>query len=256
MANDNTRLLGKKIFFIHPSAFVQNNILDELIQQEYEVYAIRDEAKLQKVLRTYPDSIVFAGIDEALSADKWEAWIRSVMEDDATKTVSIGILSNTNNEEVRRFYLNTMKVSCGFISVKMDKNRVIAVMADMLKTAGAKGRRKHLRADTRGETGITINVPHDGGFINGEIRNISVVGLSCVFEQDPELEKNSLFPDIQIKLQSALLKTEGIVFGFRMDGNDKVYVFVFTPKTDPAVHVKIRSYIQKNLQARMDAELA
>ncbi|MDR1307388.1 MAG: PilZ domain-containing protein [Treponema sp.] len=255
MANDNTGLPGKKIFFIHPSAFVQNNIITELIQQEYEVYAVKDEVKLQKLLRTYPDSIVFASIDEALPADKWEGWIRSVMEDEASKTVSIGILSNTNNEEARRFYLNTIKVSCGFTSVKMDKNRVVAVMADMLKMTGAKGRRKHLRADTRGETGITINVPYDGGFINGGIRDISVVGLSCVFEQDPELEKNSLFPDIQIKLQSVLLKTEGIVFGFRMDGSDKVYVFVFTPKTDPAVHVKIRSYIQKNLQSRIDAEL-
>ncbi|MDR2663409.1 MAG: PilZ domain-containing protein [Treponema sp.] len=255
MANDNTGLLGKKIFFIHPSAFVQNNIMIELIQQEYEVYAVRDEAKLQKLLQTYPDSIVFASIDEVLPSDKWEAWIRSVMEDEATKTVSIGILSNTDNEGARRFYLNTVKVNCGFTSVKMDKKRVTAVLADLLKTAGAKGRRRHLRADTRGETGITINVPHDGGFINGEIRDISVVGLSCVFDQDPGLEKNSFFPDIQIKLQSALLKTEGIVFGFRMDGSDKVYVFVFTPKTDPAVHVKIRSYIQKNLQSRMDAEL-
>jgi hypothetical protein len=64
-----------------------------------------------------------------------------------------------------------------------------------------------------------------------------------------------LLPDLQIKLQSTLLKAEAIVFGSRMDGEERVYVFVFTQKIDPAVRTKIRSYVQKNLQAKMDAEL-
>jgi hypothetical protein len=255
MADDNTELLGKKIFFIHPSTFVQNDIIAELAQQEYEVYAARDETKLQKFLPSCPQSIVFASIDETLSANKWEDWIRSLMGNEATKNVAIGVLSNTNNEDARRLYLNSIKVSCGFIPVKMDTARVIKAMLDILKAANAKGRRKYIRADTRGETMTTINVPHNGAYMTGKIRDISVVGLSCVFDQDPELQKNTLLPDIQIKLQSTLVKAEGIVFGSRMDGEGRVYVFVFTQKIDPAVRTKIRSYVQKNLQSKMDTEL-
>jgi hypothetical protein len=255
MADDNTALLGKKIFFLHPSVFLQNEIIAELIQQEYEVYIAKDETKLQKVLANYPQSIVFASIDETLSASKWEAWVRSVMGSAATKTVSVGILSNTNNDDARRLYLTNIKVSCGFIPVKMETAKVIKVMMEMLKAVDAKGRRKYIRADTRGETMTTLNLPNNGSYVTGEIRDISVVGLSCVFAQDPDLQKNALFPDIQIKLQSSLIKAEAIVFGSRLDGEEKVYVFVFTQKIDPAVRTKIRSYIQKNLQAKMDTEL-
>jgi hypothetical protein len=177
------------------------------------------------------------------------------MGDEATKEVKIGVLSNTSNEESRKLYLNTLNVECGFIPVKLEKPRVIKTLSDILIAGDARGRRKYIRADTRGETMTTINVPNNGAFVTGEIRDISVVGLSCVFAQDPELEKNSLLHDIQIKLQSTLLKAEGIVFGSRMDETDKVYVLVFSQKIDPAVKTKIRTYIQKNLQSKMDAEL-
>ncbi|MDR2470767.1 MAG: PilZ domain-containing protein [Treponema sp.] len=248
----DTEIVGKKIFFVHPSAFVQNEIMAELAQQELEVYVIKDEEKFQRQLKNYPDSIVFASIDETLSAQKWEAWVRSVME---AGTARVGILSNTNNEDARRLYLNAVKVNCGFIPVKLEKANVIKALLDLLNAAGAKGRRKYIRADTRGETLTTVNVPHNGAYAGGAIRDISVVGFSCVFSQDPELEKNSLLPDIQIKLQSALLKAEAVVFGSRMDGDEKVYVLVFTAKIDPSVRTKIRAYIQKNLQSKLDAEL-
>ena len=255
MADENSAVTGKKIYFIHPSVFTQNEIIAELAQEEHEVYIAKDEDKLKKALKKYPDSFVFASIDETLSSSKWEAWIRSVMGDEATKDVKVGVLSNTNNEESRKLFLNTLKVQCGFIPIKLEKSRVIKTMADILTAAGAKGRRKYIRADTRGETMTTINVPNNSTYTTGEIRDISVVGLSCVFPQDPELEKNSLLTDAQIKLQSSLLKAECIVFGSRMDEEEKVYVLVFSPKTDPSVKVKIRIYIQKNLQAKMDSEL-
>jgi hypothetical protein len=50
------------------------------------------------------------------------------------------------------------------------------------------------------------------------------------------------------------LKIEGIVFGFRVDGDTKTYVIVFTQRTDPAVRTKIRSYAHNVMQARLDAE--
>jgi hypothetical protein len=253
MADDNTSILGRKIFFVHPSVYVQNEILAELIQQEHEVYVIKDETKLQKILRRYPDSIVFASIDETLAAAKWEALIRSIMAE--IKTVSIGILSNTNDTDSRRLYLNTLKVPCGFIPVKAGTPKVIKALLEVLRAVDAKGRRKYIRADTAGETMTTVNFSHNGTFITGMIQDISVVGFSCVFAEDPELEKNSLFPDIQVKLQSILLKAEGIVFGSRSEGEKKIYVVIFTPKIDPSVKVKIRSYIQKNLQTKMEAEM-
>jgi hypothetical protein len=256
MGEDNTAILGKKIFFLHPSAFIQNDVMGGLAQMEHEVYAARDEGKLAKALENYSNSIVFCCIDETLSPQKWEGWVRRIMSGEATRTVSIGILSNTNNDEVRRLYLNNLSVPCGFVSAKTEKPKLLKILADILKAAESKGRRTYIRADTRSETMTTLNISHNGSFINAAIQDISFVGLSCVFAEDPELEKNSLVTNIQIKLQSVLLKAEGIVFGSRIDDKGtKTYVLVFTPKVDPAVRVKIRIFIQKHLQSKMDAVL-
>jgi hypothetical protein len=251
---NNTEILGKKIFFIHPSALTQNEIVSELAQQEYEVYVIRDDGITAEILRRYPSSIVFASVDEVLQPKDWETLIRG-MAGGETKNVTVGVIVNTDTDNAKRFYLNTLKVSGGYVPLKPDTGKAIKNILEILKSVDAKGRRKYVRADTRDDPMASINISLNGGYVNGTIWDISVVGLSCVFQTDPELEKNSLFSDIQIKLQSSILKVEGIVFGSRMDGAEKVYVFVFTQKTDPVVRTKIRTYIQKNLQSKMDQEI-
>jgi hypothetical protein len=82
-----------------------------------------------------------------------------------------------------------------------------------------------------------------------------VVGFSCVFEEDPKLTKNGLFGDIQVRLQSQLIKAEGIVFGSRMKRKKKVYVLLFSQHVDPSIRTKIRKYIQSNLQHNLEQEL-
>ena len=177
------------------------------------------------------------------------------MEEESANRIKIGIISNTNNEDTRRLYLNTLQVPCGFVPVKLEKAKAINALLEILKAVEAKGRRKHIRVNIKNEATTTINISVDNTFVTGEIKNISVVGLCCVFFQDIELEKNSVLHDMQIKLQGALLKAEGIVFGYHMEGPTRAYVLLFTQKLDPSVRAKIRAYILKNLQSKMDAEL-
>lgn len=253
--SNNPEVLGKKVFFIHPSALTQNEIVSELAQQEYEVYVIRDAGKMTKVLSRYPSAVVFASIDETLQPKDWEAFIQGIMENDAAKNVVVGVIVNTDNDNTKRLYLNTLKVSGGYVPLKPDTGTAIKNILEILKAADAKGRRKYVRADTRSDSAASINIPVNGRYANGTIWDISVVGLACVFSEDPELEKNSLLSDIQIKLQSSILRVEGLVFGSRMSDEEKVYVIVFTKKIDSMVRTKIRAYIQKNLQSKMDQEM-
>jgi hypothetical protein len=253
-ATSPSDILGKKIFFLHPSTVVQNELAAELIQQEYEVYIVRDHAALAHVLKQYPNSIVFADIDERMSEKNWEVWIRGVQADPETSRVGIGILSVNGDELLQRKYITSVKVSCGYTVLKSDLKNAIRQLLDILKALDAKGRRKYIRATMENETSVTINLPLNGTFVNGTIKDISVVGLSCAFAEDPGLTKNALFQNVQVKLQTMLLKVEGIVFGSRMDGLSKIYVILFTQRIDPEVRTKIRKYIQQNLQVKMDAE--
>jgi hypothetical protein len=250
-----TEVIGKKIFFLYPSVVVQNRITEEFAQQEFEVYTAKDHKKLHDLLTKYSNSIVFTNIYNGMSEQDWEAWIREIQDNPETTGVSIGIIVQGEDDELRQKYLNELKIRGGYTIIKADLTPAMKQLFDILMSLEAKGRRKYLRALLDNETNATVNLPKNGTYINGSIKDISVVGLSCVFAEDPELPKNSLFQNIQIKLQSHLLKVEGIVFGSRMDGNNKVYVIIFTPRIDPDTKAKIRKFIQANLQSKMEPEL-
>ncbi|QQO11296.1 PilZ domain-containing protein [Breznakiella homolactica] len=253
--NNSQDIFGKKIFFLYPSSLVQNEIVGELIQQEFEIYCTREHKNLRRALKKYPNSILFINIDDGMPEKEWETYIRGLLGSSEITNLKIGILTSSGNEAIHRKYVNSVKVHCGVIPIKSNVTNATKLIFDTLQTCEAKGRRKYIRATTENETMTTINIPHDGSYINGTIRDISAVGLSCSFQEDPNLEKNSYFQDIQLKLQSMLLKVEGIVFGSRMEGMAKVYVILFTQKIDPDVRMKIRKYIQSNLQSKMDLEL-
>jgi DNA-binding response OmpR family regulator len=248
-------ITGKKIFFLHPTAVVQNRVITELAQEEYEVYVCKNKDNLKRILRKYPDSVVFIDINEHMPEKEWDLWITALMEASDTKNVSIGIVTANDDEQIKRKYLITLKVTCGYSILKFDLDKAVSHIKSVLQAVNAKGRRKYIRATVENEPNTTVNLPWGGEFVNGQIKDISVVGISCTLETNPEIPKNTLFNDIQIKLQSSLLKVEGVVFGSRMEGSEKIYVLLFTPRNDPEVKSRIRRYIQQNMQGKIDIEL-
>ena len=253
--SDNSSPLGRKIFFLHPSALVQNQIITELVQDEYEVYSVKSEVKLVRVLKKYPDSIVMACINEGMKESAWEAWLKGVMSENSLSNIDVGIIVSADDLNLRNKFAASMKLACGYTVLKTDLASVIKQLKGLLNNVNAKGRRKYIRVLIDKESNTTVNLPMNGTFIHGLIKDLSMVGFACTFADDPQIVKNSLFSDIQIRLQTALLKAEGIVFGSRMDGDEKTYVLLFTKRTSPDVQAKIRKFIQNLLQSRMDLEL-
>jgi len=252
--HSSSDLTGKKIFFLYPTASVKNQIVTELTQHEYEVYVAKDHVKLASKLKKYPESIIFINIDEKMQNQEWEKWIGTAFTSDPN--VKIGIFSSNNDEEFKEKFIKNNKVKCGFFTLKLDMSKVAEKILELVGAMNVKGRRKYLRATTDHEPNAMINIPSGGGdFINGEIRDISVIGVACYFSHDPGLKKNSHLKDIQIKLQTMLIKVESVVFGTREALGEKIYVMLFTQRVDPEVRVKIRKYIQQNLQHKMDAEI-
>jgi hypothetical protein len=253
--SDNLALLGRKAFFLHPSALTQNQIVAELAQEEFEVYILKDEDKLKQTLSKFPDSIVFASINEFLKENAWEALLKSIVENPENSKVDLGVIASTGDEDLKKKYSSQFNLRCGYTVVKSDYSVAIKQLVILLNNVNAKGRRKFIRLGTEKEANVTVNLPVNGTFINGTIKDISVVGFSCVFAEEPGLKKNGVVGDIQIRLQSQLLKAEGIVFGSRMEGTEKIYVILFSQRVDSSVRTKIRKYIQTSLQNLLDQEL-
>jgi len=251
--NSDSDFAGKKIFFLYPTASVKNQIVTELVQHEFEVYVAKDHVKLTQVLKKYTESVVFINIDEKMPAQEWEKWISTILTTEPT--VRLGIFSTNNDEEFKEKFTKNNRIKCGYFRLKVDMSKTGEKILELVTAMNVKGRRKYLRATTEREANATINIPSGGEFINGDIRDISVIGVSCVFKNDPGLTKNAHLKDIQIKMQSMLIKVESVVFGSRDDNGQKIYVMLFTQKVDTEVKIKIRKYIQQNMQGKMDSEI-
>ena len=244
---------GKKVFFLYPTVSVTNQIISELVQHEYETYIAKNHSRLVRALKKYNDAVVFVNLDEGMSEMEWERWLGAVVK--TAPDVKLGAFSSKTNDEYKDKYVKNFNISCGFLNSRLDMSKTANFILDELKILEIKGRRKYLRACTKREANTSINIPYNGEFINGVIKDISIVGVSCVFEKDPGLKKNALYKDIQIRLQSYLLRTEAIVFGSREADGEKIYVLLFTQHLDSETKVKIRKYIQSSLQSKMDAEI-
>jgi len=246
--------VGGKVFFLYPTNSIVNQIINELIQNEYEAYVAKDHSRLTYVLKKYPDCVIFINIDEKIAHSEWEKWINAVFS--ASQDIKIGVFSSNTDEEYREKFIKNNRITCGFQTLKVDMTKSIDVILEMLRVMNVKGRRKYLRASMEHESNVTINIPYGGNFLNGVIKDMSVVGFSCVFDQDPNLAKKTLLKDIQIKLQSMLLNVDAVVYGSRLHSTgEKTYVMIFTQRVDSDVRVKIRKYIQKIIQQKMDSEI-
>jgi hypothetical protein len=249
----SSEIIGKKVFFVYPTGSVQQQIVTELVQQEFEVYTAKDHSRLAQALKKYPDSVLFINIDEGMAVQNWESWVKSILS--ALPEIKIGVFSNNTDEESRNKHITDLHVTCGYITSKVDMSRHVKDVLNTLNDINVKGRRKYLRSTIIKENAATINMPHDDVFIKGDIRDISTVGISCSFNIDPGLRKNTLYKNVQIRLQGMLLKVEAVVFGSRSENGTNIYVMLFTQRVDPGVRVKIRKYIQQDLQSKMDGEI-
>ena len=253
--NENSLFFGRKIFFLHPPLLIRNYLIKELGQDEFEVYIARNESSLRQVLAKFNNSIVFACINEGMRENEWDDWIRGIAGGQGYSGVDIGIVISIADEIVMRKYLENARVRCGVTVLNADtggiKNRFISI----LNSVNAKGRRKYIRALFDNAADASVNFPMNGTYVSAAIKDISAAGFSCSFRDDTELSKNSVFKDIQIRLQNQIIRADGIIFGSRNDGAEKSYVVLFDQYMDNETRTKIRQFIQSVLQKIMDNEL-
>ena len=243
--------LGKKVFFLYPPSVIQDDLIMRLLDQEYEVYMLKDHVAALRLFALFPDSICFINIDAGMGEKEWESWIRRVMSDPATRGISIGIISYNTDETLQKKYLMDIGIPCGFVKLKLGTEQSAKILLATLKAAEAKGRRKYVRATCGHDTLSSLNIREGQLNVSGNLVDISVVGFSCVLDPDPMLPKNVVLHDIQLRLRGTIIGTEAIIFGKR-DGEHPVYVMLFTQRMESLTRQKIRSYIQTALQNEIE----
>ncbi|NNM66444.1 MAG: PilZ domain-containing protein [Spirochaetales bacterium] len=246
---------GKKVFFLYPPSVIQNEMVLEIVKNEYAVYLLHDHTKIFRLMALYPDSILFINLDEGLKEVEWEALIREMNTSSETQGVRVGILTYNNSPELAQKYLMDLSVSCGFIKLSLGLKQSTEILLKALEANEARGRRRFLRVKCP-DRSATFNLRHKDKQLSGQIVDISSVGMSCFFDAEVIIPVRTRFDDIQLKLRGVLAKVSAVVFGTRhLESGKTLFVLLFDLGQLPDAKQKIRVFIQQSLQSSLDAEI-
>lgn len=249
------RVFGKKVFFLNPPS-VFSEVLPVLIESEYELYTTTDHARLGGYLRRNPDCLVFVNIDEGEDERVWRSWIRSIKDEKASAATRFGIITMLTDDAKKQTYLMDIGIECGFIVVKTGAAKTTEILLKMLEANEAKGRRRYVRSECP-EGSADFSCRTTAGLLRGSLKDISSAGMSTGFTDSFAPGPGTRLKDIQLNLKGARVIVHGVVIGGRDDGSEgPTRVIMFEPASlNEDKRNKLRSFVRKLLQTRMDQEL-
>lgn len=255
MNDQNGNDFGKKVFFLYPHSVIQEELINHIIQYEFEVYLINDHRKLMPLLEKYGNSILFINIDERLKEKEWEDYIRTIMHNEKTKGVQIGILTYNEDKDLARKYLMDLMIPGGYIQLKLGLKESTKIILKTLMANEAKGKRRFVRAACPKNIVTEFNVQVAGTMYEGHIKDISSAGMACYFNKAVDLAPKTELAKIQLKLRSRIVMVSGIVAGKREDEGQKLYVVLFNKYISTDAKQRISTFIYRTLQAEIQREL-
>lgn len=242
---------NKKVFFLYPQSVIQDELITFLLKNEFEVYFLNDHEKAIRLFRKFKNSICFINIDDGLKEEEWEKYITSLRADPETKEVQIGILSYNNDPDLMQKYLMDIGVECGFIQLKLGVKQSTDIILKVLEVNEAKGRRKFVRVNCENDPKVMVNFSHREHSYQGQIIDISSVGVACKFSESVSAKNKTILHKIQLNLKGSLIQTDGIILARRSD-NERILIMVFNPRLKDLELEKIHKFIHKTLQKEMD----
>lgn len=255
MANGKNGGLGKKVFFLYPHSVIQNELVEMIARNQYEVYLVRDHAKLAKLLPDLPDSIVFINIDEQLNVEGWEEYINGVRSNPATGSVQVGILTYNEDKELARHFLMDTGVQGGFVLLKLGLKESAKIILQTLVATEAKGRRKFVRTVLPEISSAKFNIKSGDLLLSGSISDISIGAMACYFDKEPTELLDHHLTDIQLRLKGRIIKVSGKLAGSRDENSRKSYIILFTGFRSDQDKNNLSSFIIQTLQSQMDQKL-
>ncbi len=245
-------LFGKKVFFLYPHSVIQDELIDTLLAQEYEVYFLKDHQMALRLFVKYPNSVCYINIDEGLSEKEWERYILGIHEKPETASTLVGVLSYSKDPELAQKYLMEIQIPCGFVHLKQGVREAAAIISKVLDANEVRGRRKYVRAKCEDDALSQLNLRYANTMYTGNIIDISSVGMACSFDQEVSIPQKVILPDIQLMRRGLVGKVQGIVSGAANGG--KRYVILFHPSTEHEAKEKIRRYIHLKLQQDIERD--
>ena len=251
MESRENPVFGRKIFFLNPSFTMENYLIDHLKKNEFEVYVLTDYRKSKGVLAANQDSMFFVNIDDdELPYAGWYNFMKSFSENPDLRSIYLGVVSENAGWEDKDKFLMNIRLPGGFTVIEKKNPKMLEDFTKILELNGAKGRRKYLRLDTRGEKDVSGYLAHEGKLYTVNIKDISSAGFAISYKQIIMnlFQKNTLVRNLCLSVGRKSMVCSCIVFNTQMnDDGTAMSVLMLTNENPESTRTYIRNYIfEKN----------
>jgi len=175
---DKLKIFGRKVFFVNPSTKIERHVVNDLRDNEYEVYSINDFRYVKHVLQMFDDAVCFIYIDSGFSYSTWYKFIKSIECDDKYRNVIIGVLSERIPQAKKDFFLMNTNLPAGFINTNLPFKDIFNRINMVLEINETKGKRKYVRLQISNNDRISVFASFNGRAFSLEVLDISSVGLA------------------------------------------------------------------------------
>lgn len=228
---------GRKTFFIVPDAtLLPESYLEDYMARGYETYIIGDDrycplkAKIEVIIETFTDSILFFYIDSQINGINWKKYIRD-LQSKYSGRILIGVLyAKRNSEEekkqLEKYFLFDVGIQCGCIPLEYQKAKNFALIDKVMFANQACGRRKNIRAicDTRSSVSFVTKK----GQVKGSILDVSMSHFSCVFSSTIDVKIYEKINKVLLNINGLHFISDAILVMQRPKNGVELYIFIFS----------------------------
>jgi hypothetical protein len=246
---------SKKIFFLYPYDLVEQLLIKDIITHQYEAYIIKDHTAAHHLLtqkKQYNNSILLLNFNKYLKNLNWNNYIDSFKNNPVSKEILIKGFSHTPKETLHEDLHNHL-IPCQVDNSPNSYDDLKTKVLTLLESQNAKGQRKYIRIQCNNKYQASCSIKYNNNIYLGEIRDISIVGLSCIFYEYTNLIKGTIIKDLQIRLNGKILKCSAKHYGYRIQDNKEIHILLFEPMLKD-IGEFINSFLYRFLQEKIDQE--
>lgn len=231
---------GRKTFFVVPDqALLPESYLQDYLMHGYEAYIIGDDRycpldkKIEIIIETFPDSILFFYIDAEIQNITWKTYIAQLHERYKGK-VLIGVLYMKRTVEaekaaIEKYYLFDVGIQCGCIAMEYQKSKNFSLIDRVMFANQAQGRRKTVRAICDTNCKIVYTDTKTKANYIGIITDVSMSHFSCVFPNlVPPFRDYEKISGMLLTINGIHFPSNGIMIARRETPAGSLFVFAFT----------------------------
>lgn len=245
---------NRKVFFLHPQAVVQDELVRALVAENFEAYLLRNHVSARMILRDFPDSILLVQTDSGLEEQKWIEYADGLKANPFFSGLTICVLSVSGDDEIRKFYLErSASFSCGFSYGGYNFAVTYPRIKEMLERERANPPGISIKGTVPESLNASVVFTRDHNRYEGRLREISISGLTCKIDgKEPLYPGEVPIPAIIVTYARTQFTVSGRIAG-NHGNDDSIHLILFDTTALVDKRDDIFDLIHTCLQAQIEA---